>query len=156
LLAAGEPAPDFDVEDANGNRVRLSELAGKKVVLFFFPKAFTPGCRAEVASFVQHTDAFAALNTMIVGVSVDDVERQCGFSKALGATFAMVPDPKAELASSYGVRRALLPWFKRVTFIINEAGVVEVVFRKELQFAAHATEALAHIKGLDQTPGAPP
>jgi len=127
MVAAGEPAPDFEAPDQDGKPFRLSSLRGAPVVLYFYPKADTPGCTIESKGFQAHLGEFAAKGVRVVGVSVDDCPAQKAFASKYGLRFPLIADAKKEVAARYGV---LGPRgsARRVTFLIDRDGrVVEVV-----------------------------
>lgn len=146
MLSVGDVAPDFSAEASDGRRLSLSELRGSVVVLYFFPRAFTPICTRETARFRdQHAD-FSALGARIVGVSPDPLETQCEFGSRQGVQFPLLADPDRRIATAYGVLWPLLPRVRRVTFVISEAGRVELVASNELQVSKHVDAVLAHLR----------
>lgn len=127
MIAAGTPAPDFEAPDQDGRPFRLSSLRGSPVVLYFYPKADTPGCTTESKGFQSHLKEFAAKGVRIVGVSVDDCSAQKAFARKYGLEFPLIADAKKEVAGKFGV---LGPngSARRVSFQIDAQGtVVEVV-----------------------------
>ena len=127
MVAVGEPAPDFTAPDQDGKPFHLASLRGSPVVLYFYPKADTPGCTIESKGFQAHLGEFAAKGVRIVGVSVDDCPAQKAFAGKYGLQFPLVADAKKEVAGRYGV---LGPRgsARRVSFQIDAAGrVVEIV-----------------------------
>ena len=127
MVAAGEIAPDFEAPNQDGAPFRLSSLRGAPVVLYFYPKADTPGCTIESKGFQQHLGEFAGRGVRVVGVSVDDCPAQKAFATKYGLEFPLVADAKKEVAGKYGV---LGPRgsARRVSFLIDRDGkVVEVV-----------------------------
>ncbi len=126
MIAVGSPAPDFEGDDSRGQRFRLSDLRGRKVVLYFFPKAFTAGCTAETREFAVLAPSLADRGAEIVGVSVDPAETQRRFAAACSAGFPIVGDPTRAIARSYGVL-SLIGWSKRVTFFLDEQGIVQEI-----------------------------
>jgi len=127
MVAVGDAAPDFEAPDQDGAPFRLSSLRGSPVVLYFYPKADTPGCTIESKGFQQHLPEFAAKGVRVVGVSTDDCPAQKAFAGKYGLRFPLVADSKKEVAAKYGV---LGPRgsARRVTFLIDPHGtVVEVV-----------------------------
>ena len=115
MLSVGDVAPDFSAEGSDGRKSSLSELRGSVVVLYFFPRAFTPICTRETARFRDHHAEFSALGARIVGVSPDPVATQCEFGSRQGVQFPLLADPERRIASSYGVLWPLLPRVRRVT-----------------------------------------
>jgi thioredoxin-dependent peroxiredoxin len=127
MLAPGDAAPDFEAPDQDGAPFRLSTLRGSPVVLYFYPKADTPGCTLEGQGFQKHLGEFASHGVKVVGVSVDDCPAQKAFARKYGFAFPLVADSKKEVAGRYGV---LGPsgHARRVTFLIGPEGkVAEVV-----------------------------
>ncbi len=127
MIASGTPAPDFEAPDQNGQPFRLSSLKGAPVVLYFYPKADTPGCTIESKGFQSHLPEFTAHGVRVVGVSTDDCPAQKAFAEKYGLAFPLVADSAHAVAKQYGV---LGPrgTARRVTFLIDREGtVVEVV-----------------------------
>jgi len=127
MLEAGTLAPDFEAPDQDGSPFRLSSLLGSPVVLYFYPKADTPGCTIESEGFQEHLSEFAAQGVRVVGVSVDDCLAQKAFAGKYGLRFPLIADTKKEVAGRYGVLgpRGVA---RRVTFLIDQDGkVAEVV-----------------------------
>jgi len=127
MVAVGDPAPDFVAPNQDGSPFRLSSLKGSPVVLYFYPKADTPGCTIESKGFRDAHAEFAAKKVHIVGVSVDDCPAQKAFMEKYGLPFPLIADSSKAVASAYGV---LGPRgsARRVTFLIDPNGtVVEVV-----------------------------
>lgn len=149
MLKAGDLAPDFDATDCQGRRVQLSSLKGKKVVLFFFPKAFTPACTIEVRNFRDHQAAIEAKNATLIGVSLDKPERQCEFAKAERIDFALIGDASRTISESYGVVWPVVKRDRRATFMIDEQGRIENVINHEVQVYRHLDDVLEKL-------GAPP
>lgn len=149
MLKAGDIAPDFDATDCQGRRVQLSSLRGKKVVLFFFPKAFTPACTIEIRNFRDHQAAIEAKNATLIGVSLDKPERQCEFAKAERIDFALIGDASRSISESYGVVWPLVRRDRRATFMIDETGKIEEVINHEVQVYRHLDDVLEKL-------GAPP
>ncbi|HYB78189.1 MAG TPA: peroxiredoxin [Thermoplasmata archaeon] len=127
MIAVGEPAPDFVAPNQDGKSFQLASLRGSPVVLYFYPKADTPGCTIESKGFRDAHGEFAAHKVQIVGVSVDDCPAQKAFVDKYGLPFPLIADASKKVANAYGV---LGPrgTARRVTFLIDPAGkVVEVV-----------------------------
>ncbi len=142
MLKAGDVAPDFDATDCQGRKVKLSELKGKKVVLFFFPKAFTPACTIEIRNFRDHQAAIEAQNATLIGVSLDKADRQCQFAKAENIDFALIGDESRTISDRYGVVWPVVKRDRRATFMINEQGMIDGVIHHEVQVYRHLDEVL--------------
>ncbi len=145
MLKSGDVAPDFDTTDCQGRNVRLSKLKGKKVVLFFFPKAFTMACTLEIRNFRDHQAAIEAQNATLIGVSLDKPQRQCEFAKAEKIDFALIGDESREISQSYGVIWPLVRRDRRATFMINEQGTIDEVISHEVRVYRHLDDVLARL-----------
>jgi peroxiredoxin Q/BCP len=124
----GELAPDFEAPTApNGSPLKLSQLRGKPVVLYFYPEADTPGCTTESKGFRDHYPEFRAKNVEVVGVSVDDVQKQCDFAEKYSLPFPLVADTSKSVAKAYGALRES-GRARRVTFLIGPDGrIMDIV-----------------------------
>ncbi len=126
MIDSGQPAPDFEAPDQDGRSFRLSSLKGSPVVLFFYPKADTPGCTIESKGFQTEIAEYRAKGVRVVGVSVDDCSAQKAFASKYGLSFPLIADTTKAVAGRYGV---LGPsgTARRVTFLIGPTGQVEEV-----------------------------
>ena len=127
MIAVGDTAPDFVAPNQDGTPFRLSSLRGSPVVLYFYPKADTPGCTIESKGFRDVYQEYLAHKVQVVGVSVDDCPEQKAFAQKYGLPFPLIADSSKSVASAYGV---LGPRgsARRVTFLIDGQGkVLEVV-----------------------------
>jgi len=146
MLNAGDLAPDFEAVDCTGSTVRLRDYRGqKKVVLFFFPRAFTPACTLEVRNFRDNYSRITALNAELIGVSVDRSDRNCKFAQAEGLQFRLIGDESRVISERYGVIWPVLRIDRRATFVISEAGVVEDVIHHEIQVYRHLEDVLERL-----------
>lgn len=136
MLETGMKAPDFTLNDQNGNPVRLSDFAGRKVVLYFYPRDNTPGCTRQACAFAQSYDAFRQMNVAVIGVSKDSVASHLKFAQKYDLPFTLLADPDLQAIEPYGVWQEKKMCGKtsmgvvRTTFIIDENGVVEKVMPK--------------------------
>ncbi len=144
----GERAPDFTARTTDGERVTLSALRGRHVVLYFFPKAFTPGCTRETSRFRDAYPDIQALGGMVIGVSVDDHQTQCDFAAATKASYPMIGDDSHEISRLYGVLRPYLKLDRRVTYVIDRAGTIRGVFEHEFQISKHLDGVLHLLERL--------
>src|SRR3569832_138032 len=133
MLKVGDLAPDFTAEASNGKTLRLSELRGKRVVLFFFPKAFTAGCTIETRLFRDHYSEIAALGAEVVGVSMDSAETQCEFATKEGVPFPMIGDKKRAIGKDYDVLWPLIGVARSITYVIGHDGRIETEFENEIR-----------------------
>ena len=146
MLKVGEAAPDFAATAQDGRAVQLSELRGKRVVMFFFPKAFTRGCTIETRQFRDHYSELAALGAEVLGVSVDSSQTQCEFASREGVPFPMLGDPSRSIGKSYDVLWPLLNVAQRITYVIGPDGRVEAAFHHELLVGKHLEAVRAHLQ----------
>ena len=150
MLEAGMKAPDFELNDQNGNLVRLSDFAGKKVVLYFYPRDNTPGCTRQACAFASAYDAFRQKEFVVIGVSKDSVASHLKFAQKYDLPFILLADPELQAIQAYGVWQEKKNYGKvsmgvvRSTFIIDENGVVEKVMPK-VKPDTNAADILAYI-----------
>ena len=146
MLAQGDLAPDFESTDCLGRPFSLSSFRGQRsVVLFFFPRAFTPACTLEIRNFRDHQAAIEALDAVLVGVSVDRFERQCEFAKAEQIAFHLLGDESRAISEKYQVVWPVLKIDRRATFVIGKSGLIEDVFHHEVQVYKHLDDVLARL-----------
>lgn len=146
-MNTGELAPDFELTADDGRSVRLSdELAKGRVVLFFYPKAMTPGCTAESCMFRDRGNEFTELGAQRLGISLDSVTKQHEFSAKHGFNFPLLSDQGGEVARQFGVKRPLLPFTKRATFVIDTDRRVLAVIQSEFDTDRHGDEALSVLR----------
>ena len=135
-LKAGDKAPYFQSRDQDGNIVKLSDFKGKKLVLFFYPKASTPGCTAQACNLRDNWEVFKAKGYSILGVSADSEKRQQKFRENYDLPFTLLADEDKEVIKAYGVWGSkkfmgkVFDGIHRTTFIIDEDGVIEEVIEK--------------------------
>jgi peroxiredoxin Q/BCP len=143
----GTVAPNFAANDANGETVRLKELRGKKVVLYFYPKDDTPGCTKEACSFRDALADFKKRGIEVLGVSMDSEASHKKFTAKYNLPFTLVADPDHAIADAYevyGEKKFMGRTYmgvKRITFLIDEKGKIKKVFEK-VKPEEHAREVL--------------
>ncbi len=143
----GEHVPDFELPAADGKTVRLfEELDQGPVVLFFYPKAMTPGCTAESCHFRDLGAEFDAAGAKRIGISADPVDRQQRFSARHGFDFPLLSDEDRSVARRYGVKRPGPLFNRRATFVIGGDGRLLAEISSELNMDKHADEALAVLR----------
>ena len=132
----GQPAPDFTLPTAGGGSVSLAELKGRKVVLYFYPKADTSGCTKEAVGFTEATDAFAEANAIVIGVSKDPVAKLEKFRDKYGLQVTLASDEAGSVVEAYGswVEKSMYGrtymGIDRSTFLIGEDGMLAKIWRK--------------------------
>ena len=150
MLAAGDKAPDFTLADHEGNPVSLSELRGGKVLVWFYPKANTPGCTAEGCSLRDHSSELAARGVTILGVSKDSVRRQKNFVTKYEFPYRLLADPSGatvEAFGAWGPKKFMGREFDgilRSSFLIDEQGVIEKVWAK-VKTKSHGADVLSEL-----------
>ena len=154
-LGEGDEAPDVEVELSDGSRVRLSQLRGRIVVLYFYPKAFTRGCTREAVKFNKLYDEFKRLGAEVIGVSVDSRETNARFAERYGLRFKLGSDRGRRVAEAFGVLRGIGPikLADRVTFVIDSSGRIAKVIRGRLRAEEHAIRALEEVRRLTSSSG---
>jgi peroxiredoxin Q/BCP len=149
-MRPGESVPDFELPAQDGRPVRLSEeLKRGPVVLFFYPRAMTPGCTKESCHFRDLEAEFAAVGASRLGVSADPIDRQRQFSEKHGFDFPLLSDPERVVARMYGVKRPGPLFKRRATFVIGPDGALLSRINSEVDMARHADEALAVLSRPD-------
>lgn len=152
MLRPGDPAPDFSLPADDGSMVRLADLRGRKVVLYFYPKDDTPGCTIEACEFRDVLPRIDAGGAVVLGVSPDSVESHRKFRDKYGLNFRLLSDTDNAVAEAYGVWKEKTMYgrtfwgVERTTFIINEEGRIAKVFPKVTP-QGHAAEVLAALDG---------
>lgn len=136
ILKVGDKAPNFSCLDQNGNLINLSDLIGKKVVIFFYPKANTPGCTAEACNLNDNYNRFTSLGYEIIGVSADNEKSQKKFSDKFGFNYSLLCDENKDLINAYGVwglKKFMGKEYMgiiRKTFTIDEEGKISQIIDK--------------------------
>lgn len=136
MLEIGNRMPDFSAADQNGNIVKSADLIGKKTVVYFYPKANTPGCTAEACSLRDNYERFLALGYNVIGISKDSVKAQKNFSDKYALPFPLLADTDALIIKAFGAWGEKKIYGKtyegilRKTFIFNENGILEEIIDK--------------------------
>ena len=152
MLEVGMKAPEFTLPDKDGNMVSLADFAGKKVVLYFYPRDNTPGCTRQACAFASAYEEFKNINAVVIGVSKDSVTSHQKFAEKHGLPFILLSDPERAAIEAYGVWQAKKNYGKvsmgvvRSTFVIDENGVVEKVMPK-VKPDTNAAEIMAYLRG---------
>jgi len=145
----GQTAPNFNLQDQNGEWHTLDNYKGKWVVLFFYPKDQTPGCTTEACNFRDNIFEFEKLNAQILGVSLDDVESHQAFSEKYSLPYPILADVNKECATEYGVlgKFMMMTIAKRQSFLINPEGSI-VKHYKKVDPDIHTKEVIGDLKKL--------
>jgi len=149
MLKTGTPAPDFTATLDDGSEFTLSAYRGQKhVVLYFYPKDFTPGCTAEACSFRDNYSAISGHDAIIVGVSGDDSGSHTSFKEKHELPFPLLSDPYGKLRDLYDAK-GWIPWMPpRVTYVIDKEGTIRAAMRHDFKVTAHVPEVLEALEKL--------
>jgi peroxiredoxin Q/BCP len=142
MVEEGKPAPDFELESPDGERVRLSSLRGRPVVLYFYPRSDTPGCTRQACGIRDAWDAFEERGAVVLGVSSDRREQQAKFTEKYHLPFRVLADPDKQAGAAYGVTKPNKSSFERSTFVIDADGTVARIMRR-VNPDEHAEQVLA-------------
>ena len=152
-ITEGQPAPAFDMATADGGRVSSAALKGRPYVLYFYPKADTPGCTTEGQDFSALADDFAAAGAAVIGASRDPVKKLDRFRAKYDLKVVLASDEPGDVTEAFGVWGEKSMYgrtymgVERATFLIDGAGVVRRVWRK-VRVKDHAAEVLAAVRAL--------
>ena len=155
MLEVGTQAPAFTLPDQNGNLVSLSDFAGKKVVLYFYPKDNTPGCTRQACAFAAAYDRFRSMDVTVIGVSKDSVSSHLKFAQKYDLPFILLSDPELQAIQAYDVWKEKKLYGKvsmgvvRTTYIIDEQGNIEKVMPK-VKPDTNAAEILEYLTGEEK------
>ena len=151
-MEVGTKAPEFTLPDKNGNSISLTDFAGKKVVLYFYPKDNTPGCTRQACAFASAYEEFKSINAVVIGISKDSVTSHQKFAEKHGLPFILLSDPERAAIAAYGCWPEKKNYGKvsmgvvRSTFVIDENGVIEKVMPK-VKPDTNAAEILQYLRG---------
>ena len=152
-IALGKPVPDFDLPATGDKTIKLSDLRGKPVVLYFYPKASTPGCTQEGRDFTAAINKFRRQSTVILGASRDSLKAQENFKAKQGFPFDLLSDKDETLCQAFDVIKMKNMYGKQVrgiersTFLIDAQGILRQTWRK-VSVKGHVDEVLAAVKAL--------
>ncbi|MDH5440739.1 MAG: thioredoxin-dependent thiol peroxidase [Candidatus Bathyarchaeota archaeon] len=154
MVSEGEEAPNFTLQADDGREVSLSDYRGKKVVLYFYPKDGTPGCTSEAIQFRDMVKDFEKEDIVVLGVSKDTIQSHQKFKQRHELPFTLLSDPEGKVLSLYGVwkKKSLygrtFMGTERSTFLIDETGTVQKVYRK-VKVKGHAQACLLDLTGAE-------
>ena len=146
VVEEGQPAPDFELESDAGGTVKLSDLRGKPVVLYFYPKDDTPGCTRQACGIRDAWSEFQRAGAEVFGISADTQASHERFKSKYSLPFTLLADPEHKLGEPYGVAREGKNSYERSTFVIDADGNVARVMRR-VNPDRHADEVLAALAG---------
>lgn len=146
-IAAGQPAPDFSLQDAKGETISLSDYSGQKVIVYFYPKAATPGCTTEACDFRDNLNSLKAAGYSVLGISPDAPEELAAFANDESLNFPLLSDPGNEVAAAYGsygektIGGKTIVGTLRSTAVINEDGSIQ-----QIEYSVDATGHVARLR----------
>ena len=152
-LSPGDPAPDFSLPDTDGTTVTLSGLRGRKVIVYFYPAAMTPGCTTQACDFRDNLASLAAAGYAVLGISPDQPAKLATFRERDGVNFPLLSDPQREVLQAYGAFGEKTMYGKTVTgvlrstFVVDETGTIELA-RYNVKATGHVAK-LRRDLGLD-------
>jgi len=150
MLKVGDAAPEIALRTDEGEEFRLTDLKGRRVVLYFYPRADTPGCTTEACEFRDQTGKFAGKGVVVVGVSPDKPAAQAKFKEKYGLPFTLLADEDKAAARAFGVWREKNMYGKkamsieRTTFVIGAGGTIEKIYGK-VKAKGHAAAVLGEV-----------
>jgi peroxiredoxin Q/BCP len=151
MLEVGMKAPDFTLQDKDGNAVSLSDFLGRKVVLYFYPKDNTPGCTKQACAFAGAYKDFEDLGVQVIGISKDSVKSHANFAAKYDLPFILLADPELQAIQAYDVWKEKKLYGKvsmgvvRTTYIIDENGMIEKAMSK-VKPDTNASEILDYLR----------
>ena len=151
MIAEGEQVPKFELQDANGKMVKSSDFKGKKHVIYFYPRDFTPGCTIEADEFSKEYKKFQKIGVEIIGISTDDVESHKKFCDKMNIPYVLLSDPDSQVCKKFGVwgKKQFMGkeymGIQRSTFLVNEKGIIFKAY-PSVKPKGHAEEVLLALK----------
>lgn len=150
-LKVGAQSPEFSSIDSQGNTIKLADFRGKRnVVLYFYPKDFTPGCTREACAFRDNFEEFKQLEAEVVGISSDTAESHRKFATEHRIPFQLLADTNKSIRKAYGAAGTLGILPGRVTYVIDKQGIIRHIFSSQLNAAKHVEEATRALQSLKQ------
>lgn len=146
-LAAGSVAPELEGTDQNGSPLRLADLRGQPILVFFYPKAGTPGCTKEACAFRDVWQRYQEAGVRVVGVSHDDVVAQAAFAREHGFQFPLISDKDGRWGKAFGVPLRAWTFYSRISFLIGRDGKIAKTYL-DVDPGVHASQVLTDAKAL--------
>lgn len=153
ILKVGDTAPQFTLLDQHENSVSLNQFTGKKVLVYFYPKALTPGCTTQACGLRDSKSELDELNVVVLGISPDLPKKLAQFEEKKALNFTLLSDPEHQVAEAFGVwgekkfMGRTYDGIHRISFLISEVGVIEAVFDK-FKTSEHHQMVVDFVKGL--------
>jgi peroxiredoxin Q/BCP len=148
-IKQGDRIPLFSLKDQNGNEFNIRDHLGSPIVIYFYPKDNTPGCTREACSFRDQYDEFISAGVQVIGISEDIVEDHRKFTDKYDLPFTLLSDPDNQVRNLFGVPGSFFGMIPgRVTYIIDDKGIVRHIFNSQFRTTQHVKEALKSIDGM--------
>jgi len=150
-LKISDKLPDFDLKNQHNLNVSSKKFIGKNLIIFFYPKDYTPGCTTEVCNFRDNYDILKKFDAEILGISSDDIRSHKSFAKKYNIQYDLLSDPKRKVEKLFGVPRnlfGLLPG--RVTYIFNKRGTLVEIINSQLNINKHLQKTLQILKSMNK------
>lgn len=149
MLKVGEVAPYFALTDQNNDSVSSKDFLEEKIlVIFFYPKDFTPGCTAESCSFRDSSEEFSRYDAQIIGISEDDSNSHKKFDLENRLGYPLLTDKGSVVAKSFGVKKTFGLLAGRATFVIDKKGIVQMAYSSQINVSKHIDESLRVVQRL--------
>ncbi|MFA8300516.1 MAG: peroxiredoxin [Hyphomicrobiales bacterium] len=149
-IKVGSKIPQFELIDQHGKKFDSHSLIGEKnIVLYFYPKDFTPGCTIEAKGFRDSYEVFKEAGAEVIGISADSIESHENFCQKNQLPYILLSDPGNKVRNSFGIPKGLLGLIPgRVTYVIDKEGIVKFIFKSQFEAARHISESLEVIKKM--------
>lgn len=147
-VTEGDPAPEFELSDQHGRRLRLADYKGRWVVIFFYPKDGSFGCTAEACEFRDSFADFRAAGAEVLGISSDGVESHRNFALSLRLPYSILSDQDEKVRKAWGVPKTMGLIRSRVTFVVDPLGRIRHRFSSQFSFKEHSEKALALVREI--------
>ena len=148
-ITKGDKIPQFSLKDHDGVEFNIRDHLGHPMVIYFYPKDDTPGCTREACSFRDHYEEFTSAGITVIGISEDSPEIHHTFRKKYQLPFTLLSDDKGKVRKLFGVSKNLFGLIPaRITFVVDESGIVKHVFKSQILATQHVKEALKIIDKL--------
>lgn len=147
-IQIGDTVPTFSLLDQNGKMIKIDSTLGKSMIIYFYPKDDTPGCTKEACKFRDEYENFTDLGAMVIGISADSVESHKNFEEKYKLPFTLLADTENNVRKLFGVPNNLFVIPGRVTYVVNNQGIVVHVFNSQLGAEKHISESLKKLKEI--------
>lgn len=147
-VKVGDTAPDFTLPSQTGASVKLSDFRGNSVILYFYPKDDTPGCTKESCAFRDQYEVFQQAGAQVIGISADSPDSHQRFATKYQLPFTLLSDTGNQVRKLYGVPATLGLLPGRVTYVIDQQGVVQHIFNSQFNFQGHVDQALQTLQKI--------